>query len=68
LLTLPDKDPLRVKGVVYDLQEDEQNLKEIAVENGAHHMYRLGNEQHSKSTMIAYPQDSDLPPFLEMNG
>jgi len=57
-----------VKGVVYGLLEDEQNLNEIAIENGAHHMCRIGNSEHSKSTLIAFTKDTVLPPYLEVNG
>ena len=57
-----------VKGVVFGLLENEENLNEIALEIGAHHIHRLGNPEFSKATLIAYPKETVLPEFLEVNG
>lgn len=50
-----------VKGVIYGLMEDQTNLSEIAIEIRAHHMNMLGNLEHSKTVLVAYPKDSLLP-------
>jgi len=57
-----------VKGVVYGLLECPENLDEIALENGAHHIQRLGNPAFSKASLIAYPKETVLPQFLEVDG
>ena len=57
-----------VKGVVFGLLENEENLNEIALELGAHHINRLGNPAFSKATLIAYPKGTVLPQFLEVDG
>jgi len=57
-----------VKGVVFGLLEDRENLAEIAVEVGAHHISRLGNPEFSKATLIVYPKGTVLPEFLEVDG
>ena len=57
-----------VKGVVFGLLEDRENLDEIALEVGAHHISRLGNPEFSKASLIAYPKGTVLPQFLEVDG
>ena len=57
-----------VKGVVFGLLENEENLNEIALEIGAHHIQRLGNQEFSKATLVAYPKGTVLPEFLEVDG
>ena len=57
-----------VKGVIYGLLEEQSSLNEIAFEIGAHHMHRLGNAEHSKTVLVAYPKDNILPPFVEVSG
>src|SRR6218665_3254157 len=57
-----------VKGVVFGLLENQENLDEIALEVKAHHIFRLGNQEFSKATLIAYPKETVLPEFLEVDG
>ena len=57
-----------VKGVVFGLRENRENLDEIALEVGAHHISRLGNPEFSNATLIAYPKGTILPEFLEVDG
>lgn len=47
--------------------DDQTNLNEIALEIGAHHIHRLGNPEHSKTILVAYPKESSLPPFIEVD-
>jgi len=57
-----------VKGVIYGLLETQENLNEIALEVGAHHITRLGNLNFSKAALVAYPKETVLPKFLEVDG
>jgi len=57
-----------VKGVIFGLHENEDNLNEIALEVGAHHINRLGNPEFSNATLIAYPKRTVLPQFLQVDG
>ena len=54
--------------MVFGLLKNQKNLDEIALEVKAHHIRRLGNQEFSKATFIAYPKETVLPEFLEVHG
>lgn len=58
-----------VKGVIHGLLESQENLDEIAGEIGAHHMKRIGRDPTtSKTTLIAYPREMNLPQYVAIDG
>ena len=58
-----------VKGIIHGLLESQENLDEIAGEIGAQYMKRIGRDPTtSKTTLIAYPKETILPPYIAIDG
>src|SRR6218665_1376247 len=58
----------KVKGVIYGIEEDDENLKELAEAIGAVQLKRIGNPETSKTTLVTFAQGMDLPPFIHAFG
>src|SRR6218665_2358871 len=63
----PEKPEFFPKGVIYGLQESQDNLDEIANEIGATYMHWVGDPNNSKTTLVAFEKNTDLPPFVEID-
>src|SRR6218665_737474 len=63
----PEKPEFFPKGVIYGLQESQDNLDEIANEIGATYMHRVGDPNNSKTTLVAFEKNTNLPPFVEID-
>jgi len=57
-----------VKGVVYGIDEDEENLTEFAQAIGAVELKKIGNPQTSRTTLITFKQGIVLPSVIQAFG
>jgi len=58
----------KVKGVIHGIEEEDENLKELAEAIGADHIKRIGNPETSKTILVTFAQGMNLPPFIHAFG
>src|SRR6218665_1628440 len=58
----------KVKGVIHGIEEEDENLKELAEAIGAVQIKRIGNPETSKTALVTFEQGMNLPPFIQAFG
>lgn len=62
-----DKVNYLVKGVVYGLLKGQDQLDEVAKAIGATNIYRIGDPETSRTTILTYKKDTPLPSHIQID-